>query len=82
MLDLRNQKGSIRKDNSIIACEAFLEDCEEPVNLRYSIEKGAFLPFQFPKGYEYCKMHIRHARQYFESLGDEEPPEQMTIMWY
>jgi len=78
MIRLKN----IRKSNSIITCEAFFEGCTEPAVLRYSLEKKDFLPFQFPRGYEYCSTHVGFARDYFNSLGDNEPEKQMTIMWY
>lgn len=78
MIELKN----IKKADSIITCEAFFEACKEPVVLRYSMEKQDFLPFQFPKGYEYCKTHVSFARRYFKSLGDKEPEEQIIIMWY
>ena len=78
MIRLKN----IRKSNSIITCEAFFEGCTEPAVLRYSLEKKDFLPFQFPRGYEYCSTHVGFARDYFNSLGDNEPPKQKTIMWY
>ena len=78
MIELRN----IKKVDSIITCEAFFEACKEPVILRYSIERKDFLPFTFPKGYEYCKTHVAFARRYFRDLGDKEPEKQMTFMWY
>ena len=78
MIELKN----IKKVDSIITCEAFFEACKEPVILRYSIERRDFLPFTFPKGYEYCKTHVAFARRYFRDLGDKEPEKQMTIMWY
>ena len=78
MVRLKN----IRKNNSFITCDAYFEGCKEPVKLHYSVEEKSFLPFHFPKGYEYCKSHARFARDYFESLGDEDPPSSMTIMWY
>ncbi len=78
MIKLKN----IKKVDSIITCEAFFESCKEPVILRYSIEKKDFLPFHFPKGYEYCETHVGYARRYFQRIGDKEPEKQMTFMWY
>ena len=78
MIRLKN----IQKVDSIITCEAYFEGCKEPAVLRFSIEKQDFLPFQFPKGYEYCTSHVRFARRYFQDLGDAEPDKSMTFMWY
>lgn len=78
MIRLQN----IKKHDSVISCEAFFEDCEEAVELRYSVKEQRLRDFRLPEGYEWCDAHVGFVRRYFESFGNEEPPEQMTIMWY
>jgi CxxC motif-containing protein len=73
----------IVKTNNRITCEAFIEDCDLPLNLVFDISRKDFEKYSLPRGYEWCDSHINHAKRYFTSLiGINEVPHEHTIMWY
>ena len=79
MIRLKN----INKNGNTITCEAYVEDCRESIQLEFNITKQTLSAEPLPKGYEYCKMHITHARRHLEKMAEtgEIPPERL-IMWY
>lgn len=73
----------IVRTNDIITCEAFVEDCAKPLNLVFDVKSGEFKSYTMPKGYEWCKSHIHHAKNYLASIMKKsEIPSERTIMWY
>ncbi len=73
----------IRRANDEIRCEAYVEDCSQPVPLVFDIKNKDFKKYNLPKGYEWCESHIHHAKRYFASVLDkDEIPSERTIMWY
>lgn len=80
MVKLKN----ITRTDSYIICDAYVEDCMEPVRLSYNAQTGEFSEFQLPKGYEYCDWHILvYAKRFLNSLIYEQNiPTEQLIMWY
>lgn len=73
----------IKKAENKIYCAAYFEDSPQPVSLTYDIDERAFLPFDFPAGYEWCKTHVAHAARHLEDLATAAViPTEKTIMWY
>lgn len=72
----------IKKAGDIITCDAFVEDCSEPVKLIFNILEGSIQSSPMPKDYEWCTAHIRHAKMHLEQMAkDGQIPEQRNIMW-
>lgn len=80
MILLKNIK---RKDN-VITMDAFIEDCAEALPLIYDVQKQDFQPYVPPKGYEWCRGHVAHAKWNLQKIlkNNEELPEMRHIMWY
>lgn len=76
-------KNIARIDNQII-CDAYVEDCLEPIALILDGTTGGLADFSFPKGYEYCASHIFiHAKRCLEELIKKDTvPTEQTVMWY
>lgn len=73
----------ITKNDNIITCYAYFEDCPEPVNLSLSIDSEKLQDCVLPTGYEWCKAHIQHAKQsLLKMFKDGDLEEEKTIMWY
>lgn len=71
----------IKRSGDLIECKAFVEDCSEPILLRYSAADMDFETYVLPKGYEHCALHIAMARQYISNNADSLPAEKI-ILWY
>jgi len=72
----------IKRNGDSITCNAFVEDCAEPVKLIFNILDGSIQNSPLPKGYEWCTAHIRHAGAHLEQMAKAaEIPEQRNIMW-
>lgn len=73
----------IKKNDNLITCEAFVENCKQAMPLIYNIKKGELEEYEFPDGYDYCDSHISHARRYLRSIANSDNiPENKLIMWY
>jgi len=73
----------IKKNKNEISCMALVEDCTIPFELIYNIKSDEFQPYELPKGYEYCKSHIAHAKRELERISKKEIcPQERLIMWY
>ena len=73
----------IVKNNNMIDCDAYVEDCTDAIHLSYSVSEDKFSDYVLPKGYLWCDMHIAHAKRYIESLvGKAKIPSKKLIMWY
>ena len=70
----------IERNDIMISCTAFFEDCASPVDLSFDTKKKEFLPFTFPEGYEWCKSHIAHIKRYL--LATPDFPSERNLMWY
>ena len=72
----------IKRIGGDITCIAFVEDCEVPINIKFSVEDNVFYSDPLPRGYEWCSAHLRHARDNLEHmLKSGDIPEHRTIMW-
>ena len=72
---------NIQRDNDRITCDAYPEDSKIPVRMEVSISTGEVRRSEFPKGYEYCTMHIRQAKWFLLKNADHLPDSDL-IMWY
>ena len=77
MVTLKN----IKRDNDCIICDVYPEDSKLPVHMEVSVRTGDVSQSAFPKGYEYCTSHIRHAKRFLLENADH-LPESRLIMWY
>jgi hypothetical protein len=79
MVKLKN----IKRNNGYILCLAFVENCQEPIQLALNETSAELDNYRLPVGYEWCISHITHARKYLRSLiGKPIELTQRTIMWY
>lgn len=73
----------IVKNDNLIVCDAFVEDCDKPIHLSLDVNNKEFEKFSFPKNYEWCTSHISKAKWFLLSLiGMSEIPREKIIMWY
>lgn len=74
----------ITRKNGIISCNAYVEDCRQPIFLSFDEKTHSFDAFELPAGYGYCDWHILiYARRFLISAADlDELPSQKLIMWY
>ena len=73
---------NIRISENQILCYAYVEDCNQPIELALDISSKELAEYTLPAGYEWCVNHIRYARRYLISLiGLTELPTEKTIMW-
>lgn len=73
----------IKREENKITCKALIEDCEIYTPLSYDIPSMTFDDYSLPEGYEWCDIHIHHAKRFFSSIlkNGEDLPESRTIMW-
>ena len=73
----------IQRNNGKIQCEAYVEDCDSAITLSLDEKTAELSEVELPKGYEWCKSHIAHARKFLRTLiGADQIPAQRVIMWY
>lgn len=73
----------ITKDNGCITCVAYIEDSQTGINLSFDESKKELGEYSMPKGYEWCKSHISHAKKYLNSLtGKNIEVTEKLLMWY
>ena len=78
MIKLKN----IVIDGQIAKCEIFPEDSNSFGILEVNLETKEILNLLLPLGYEWCKSHIEHARDYLCSVYQEESiPNEKLIIW-
>ena len=79
MIKLQN----IAIENGIARSNIFPEDSEVGGNIAVDVLKNEIIKFALPDGYEWCRKHIEHAKEYLIRLGNsEEPiPKEKTLMW-
>lgn len=77
MIKLKN----FEKNNSVIRCEIYPEESEIPGYLFFDVIKGCIVDYKLPAGYEWCKKHIFHARDYLIKAGSTDLPNEKLIMW-
>ena len=79
MIRLKN----IRKNNNIIECEIFPEDCKENGYLSVEIDSEEIVKYELPIGYEWCTNHIAHAeRELLDMAKNNNVQKEKTIIWY
>ena len=80
MIKLKN----IKRDNNIITCVAYPEDCEVGLKMTINIEDETEEYEPLPKGYEYCKGNMAMGKWHLLRLLEkgEDLPENATVMWY
>lgn len=73
----------ITKNSFSVNCKAYIEDCNEPIILSFDVLTSKLNDVSLPMGYEWCKSHISHAKDYLKSLVSQNTiPESHTILWY
>lgn len=64
-------------------CDAYVEDCDTPVFLKFDYKSKKLDNYTLPQGYEYCSSHIKYVQNYLEKIKSiENVPSEHTIMWY
>ncbi len=79
MIKLKN----IVIDGKKISCDIIPEDCKEKGYMQVDIEKNDVEEVVLPAGYEWCKNHVQHAKQYLLNAfsSQKEIPKEKTLMW-
>lgn len=78
MVRLRN----IRRNKGYILCLAFVENCQEPIQLALNESSAELDDYQLPKNYEWCTYHIAYAKRYLQSLiGKDIETQTRNIVW-
>ena len=73
----------IERNNESIICIAFVEDCEEPINIEFKLKDETIHSSPLPEGYEWCTSHIVHVRRALKHMADENAlVSHTTVMWY
>lgn len=74
----------IARMGDVIKCNAYVEDCKEPIPLVFRIKDRSYDRFDLPTGYEYCDWHILiYAKRFLEqAINMEDIPREKLIMWY
>ena len=79
MLRLKN----LEKNDSIVGCDLYIEDCKEHTRFAVNIETGQIVEASAPDGYTYCDNYFSHARRKIIELVKENLlPKECTVMWY
>lgn len=81
MIKLEN----IRIDGNSVKCDIIPEDSETSGSLEVDANTNEIISYVLPKGYEYCTMHVAHARFYIDDNVDKIKNKEITskiIMWY
>lgn len=74
---------NLKRKNNIIECDLIPEDSLEFGHVIVDLGTEEVKGFTLPKGYEWCRNHINHARNKLIKLaGDKNLPEEYLVMWY
>ena len=72
----------IIRNNGYIFCQAFVEDCQEPVQLALNETSAELNNYKLPENYEWCTYHISYAKRYLQSLiGKDIETQARNIVW-
>ncbi len=73
----------IEKNDNVITCYAYFEDCTKPVKLSLCVDSGKFQNYKLPTGYEWCESHIQQAKKsLLKMVEDNNIEREKIIMWY
>lgn len=73
----------LKKNKTVIECDVIPEDSIRSGHIAVDLESREVVEYILPKGYEWCKNHINHAKNALLDISNKEPlPESKTIMWY
>lgn len=73
----------IEQNNERITCVAFVEDCEQPIDIEFNTKDETIRSSPLPEGYEWCTSHIAHVRRTLKRMADENSfVSHTTVMWY
>lgn len=80
MIKLKN----ITIENNIAKCDIVPEDSLESGIIEIDLAQSSIMSAVLPKGYEWCKMHLEHGKNYLCELYKSklEVPQEKIIMWY
>jgi hypothetical protein len=75
-------KNIVINDNHL-SCTIIPEDSRDSGYLEIDLNNNELVKTLLPKGYEWCKKHVQHAKQYLLNIIGEEKsiPREKTIMW-
>ena len=69
-------------NGNIIKCDIFPEDSKENGTLEIDMHKIS-ASFSLPKDYEWCKIHIEHAKKHLSNIYVSKIiPKEKIIMWH
>lgn len=79
MIRLKN----IKKNDSIISCVAYPEDCTVGINMIVNISNEELTHDILPKEYDYCKIHMNMAKRKLINMAKKNSIEtECLVMWY
>lgn len=78
MIKLKN----IEKNDGLMQCSIIPEDSKDAGHLIVDVTSGMIKEYTLPKGYEWCKKHINHAKDTLLKLYNaKETPKEKIVMW-
>ena len=79
MIKLKN----IVIDNNVAVCDIIVEDSNTCGKIEVDLEENTIKHYLLPTGYEWCKNHLNHAKEYLIEIArtKEGVPTEKTIMW-
>ena len=79
MIKLKN----IKIEHNVVKSEIILEDCKEIGKIEIDLTGRKILNSVVPTGYEWCKKHLEHARDYLIEIAESKTkiPSEKLIMW-
>ena len=78
MVKLRN----IHRVDVYIVCQAYVEDCAIPVQIKLKEDTCEFQEIKLPAGYEWCDYHIAQAKHYLiKQIGKPIESPSRNIVW-
>ena len=79
MVKLKN----IKKNNSLIECDILPEDSLQSGHIVVDVISAEVQEYSLPKGYEWCRNHVNHAKDKLVELSTENNiPDEKLVMWY
>ena len=71
-------------ENNVAKCDIFPENSIENGTIEIDLAQNDITSAVLPKGYEWCKMHLEHTKNYLSELYKSKfkIPDEKIIMWY
>lgn len=65
--------------DEFVKCDIYPEDSQEAGFIEINFQNEEIMNFSLPLGYEWCKSHIQHVKNYILKNKDNLPKEKLLI---